>query len=128
MGVLADKIGLKSVFLGGLAVFSLVYFGMVVTTNIYFFAALFFLYGIYAAATEGISKAWISNISDKKDVATAIGTFSGLQSICAMLASSITGFIWFQFGANVAFLLTALITVVVILYFLIRFQPNKYSE
>ena len=124
LGMLADKIGLKSVFLGGLAVFSLVYFGMAVTTNLYFFAALFFLYGIYAAATEGISKAWISNISDKKDVATAIGTFSGLQSICAMLASSITGFIWFQFGATAAFLLTALITVVVILYFLIRFQSN----
>jgi hypothetical protein len=28
--------------------------------NIYVFAGIFALYGIYAAATEGVSKAWIS--------------------------------------------------------------------
>lgn len=119
IGMLADKIGLKTIFIIGLATFSLVYFGMAINTNIYFYFALFFLYGIYAAATEGISKAWISTISDKKDTATAIGTFSGLQSICTLLASSFTGFIWYQFGGKVAFILTASVTVLVAVYFLI---------
>ena len=117
VGILADKIGLKTIFIMGLTLFSIVYFGMAVNTNLYFFFALFFLYGIYASATEGISKAWISNITDKKDTATAIGTFSGLQSICTMLASSLTGLIWFNFGATVAFLTTATVTLVVIIYF-----------
>lgn len=119
IGIIADKIGLKRIFISGLIVFSLVYSGMALNTNIYLFFGLFFLYGIYAAATEGISKAWISNISDKKDTATAIGTFSGLQSICTMLASTLTGLIWFNFGAPTAFLLTAGITVLVVIYFLI---------
>ncbi len=43
-----------------------------------FFFGLFLIYGVYAAATEGIAKAWISNVSDSKDTATAIGTYSGL--------------------------------------------------
>ena len=90
IGVLADNVGLKTIFIIGLALFAIVYFGMAVNTNLYFFFGLFFLYGIYASATEGISKAWISNITDKKDTATAIGTFSGLQSICTMLATSTT--------------------------------------
>jgi len=116
VGIIADKIGLKTIFVIGLAFFAAVYAGMAVNTNLYFFFILFFLYGVYAAATEGISKAWISNITDKKHIATAIGTYSGLQSICAMLASSITGVLWFQFGATITFLITAGAAVFVIFY------------
>lgn len=117
-GILADKIGLKTIFILGLILFATVYFGMAFNTNRYLFIGLFALYGIYSAATEGISKAWISNISDKKDTATAIGTFSGLQSICMMLASSITGLVWYHFGATTAFIATAIVTTIVIIYFL----------
>jgi len=125
IGIIADKIGLKTIFISGLVIFSIVYFGMALNTNIYLFYGLFFLYGIFAAATEGISKAWISNISHKKDTATAIGTFTGLQSICTMLASSLTGLIWFHFGAKVAFLITAVISALVALYLLITIRGFK---
>lgn len=118
IGILGDKVGLKTIFIIGLAIFATVYLGMALNTNQNLFFGLFFLYGIYAAATEGISKAWISNITLKKDTATAIGTFTGLQSICTMIASSLTGFIWFWLGAKTAFLLTAFVTLLVIVYFL----------
>lgn len=118
IGILADKVGLKRIFIIGLALFATVYFGMAVNTNLNVFFGLFFLYGIYAAATEGITKAWISNITDKKDTATAIGTYSGFQSICTMLASSLTGFIWYQFGSTAAFIATATVTLFVLIYFL----------
>lgn len=117
-GILADKVGLKKMFLLGLILFSIVYFGMAVTESIYVFSGLFFLYGLYASATEGISKALISNIADQKDTATAIGTYSGFQSIFAMLASSIAGLIWFQFGAAATFIVTGIATVFVIVYFI----------
>ncbi len=117
LGIVADKIGLKKVFILGLVIFSSVYFGMSVNQNLYVYFLLFFLYGIYAAATEGISKAWISNITDKKDTATAIGTYSGFQSICALIASSFAGYIWFEFGALYTFLITGIVTIVIILYF-----------
>jgi MFS family permease len=123
LGVVADNIGLKKVFLIGLTLFALVYFGMAVNGNAYVYLGLFFLYGIYAAATEGISKAWISNIVNKKDTATAIGTFSGLQSICTMMASSLTGLIWFQFDAAAAFVTTAIVTLIVIVYLLTVPKP-----
>lgn len=128
IGILADKVGLKTIFIGGLALFTIVYFGMSVNTNLSLFFVLFFLYGIYASATEGISKAWISNITDKKDIATAIGTFSGLQSICTMLASSLTGLIWFKFGASTAFILTATVTFMVMIYFMTIPKPSTISK
>ena len=83
IGILADKIGLKKMFIFGLSLFAIVYFGMAFSENSYLIALFFFVYGVYAAATEGVSKAWISNICDKKDTATAIGTYSGFQSISA---------------------------------------------
>ena len=116
IGIIADKIGLKKIFIAGLFVFSLVYIGFAFNNNIYIFLVLFLLYGVYAAATEGISKAWISNIVHKSETATAIGTYSGFQSICAFIASSLCGLLWLNFGAMVTFLLTASVTIFVIVY------------
>ena len=128
IGIIADKVGLKNIFVIGLILFSLVYLGMSANTNLYLFFVLFFLYGIYASATEGISKAWISNITDKKDTATAIGTFSGLQSICAMIASSMAGIIWFKFGGTITFLITAIATIFVVLYILTIPKPITFVK
>jgi MFS family permease len=124
LGILADKIGLKKMFVFGLIIFAIVYFGMSFSVSIYSIAGLFFLYGIYAAATEGVSKAWISNISNKENTATAIGTYTGFQSVFAMLASSMAGLIWFQFGANATFLVTGIATVLIIIYFLFLKNEN----
>ena len=115
-GILADKIGLKKVFLFGMMAFAIVYFGMGLNNNPILYAVLFFIYGIYAASTEGITKAWISNISDPKDTATAIGTFTAFQSICSLAASSIAGFLWFAFNPSVTFILSGSITLIVIIY------------
>lgn len=118
LGVIADKWGLRKIFIGGLVLFVVVYVGMSFNTNLYIFFVLFFLYGIYAAATEGIAKAWISNISKKEDTATSIGTYSAFQSICTMLASSLAGLIWYTAGSSVTFLVTGITTALVVLYFL----------
>lgn len=66
IGILADRIGLKKIFITGLFVFAAVYIGFAFNNTMPVFFFLFFMYGLYAAATEGISKAWISNIVDKK--------------------------------------------------------------
>ena len=119
MGILADKIGLKKTLLIGIFLFAVVYTIMSYRISLTAYFALFFLYGVYSASTEGIAKAWISNIASKKDTATAIGMFSGFQSICLFVASSMTGLIWFKFGAIAAFLCTAFVAVVVLVYFLL---------
>lgn len=124
-GILADRIGLKKIFVTGLVLFAVVYAGMTVNGSLYWYGFLFLIYGLYAAATEGISKAWITNITKKGDTATAIGTYTGFQSICTMMASSITGWVWFTFGANVAFFATSIVTLLVLIYFLIVNVPDR---
>jgi MFS family permease len=115
-GILGDRYGLKFMYIFGLSIFALVYAGIGFAHTIGVMTALFLLYGLYAAATEGISKAWISNLVQKGEVSTAIGFFTGLQSICTLLASTITGWIWFAFGPVAAFEISAAGTILAAVY------------
>jgi len=126
LGIIADQLGLKKVFLFGLVLFVIVYTGFAVNHNMIIFIVLFFLYGLYAAATDSVSKAWISNIAPKSETATAIGTYMGFQSIATLVASSIAGLLWDQYGAVVAFMVTAVVTAGVVLYLsMMKFEMSK---
>lgn len=127
-GIIADRLGIRKIFITGLILFFIVYAGFAFSNNLWIFLLLITIYGFYAAATEGISKAWISNCVLKKDTATAIGGFSGFQSIASLFASSMSGFIWFNYGAKYAFMLTAMVTVIVVIYFLVIRIRVKIDE
>jgi sugar phosphate permease len=99
-----------------LGLFAIVYGGMAITHSFWVIGFLFFLNGIYAAATEGIAKAWISNMVPPEDIATAIGSYSGFQSICGLIASSLAGIVWYNFGSTATFLLSALVASGVLVY------------
>lgn len=123
MGLLADRINMKKVFLVGLLLFSATYFGMSQIGSMTGFYVIFGIYGIYMAATEGISKAWITNMVKKEETATAVGLFASLQSISLMIASTVAGLIWTRAGASPAFLLTAVVSLLVFLYILFFVKP-----
>ena len=116
LGMMADKAGLKRIFLLGLVLFAMVYAGFAFNNSMFIFVLMFAVYGVYAAATEGISKAWISNLVPKNETASAIGTYSGLQSICSLIASSLAGIIWYKFGATAMFISSSIITLIAVGY------------
>ena len=116
LGALADRIGMKKILVSGLILFAIVYVGMAYAESQLVFLVLFFLYGIYAAATEGIAKAWITNICQKNNTATAIGTYTAFQSLATLLASSLAGLIWFYVGASTTFLSSGIMALVVAIY------------
>src|SRR5215203_2679385 len=121
-GKLADKFGIKNVFILGLLMFTIVYGGFAFHPPVVVVFILFFIYGIYAAATEGIVKAWITNIAHDTNTATAVGFYTSCQSICSLLASIIAGFIWSSLGSSFTFGTTAFIAFSVIIYFLLSFR------
>ena len=125
LGALADKIGIKKVFFGGLAFFALVYFlfGITSSTTVIFIA--FFIYGIYAAATEGITKAWITNMAHTTNTATAIGFYTSCESICTLVASIIAGAIWDNLGSSTTFFITSSAAVAVIVYFIFYLKHHR---
>jgi MFS family permease len=122
LGIMADKLGIKKIFISGLALFAIVYFLFGFTSSGVFVFVSFFLYGIYAAATEGISKAWITNLSHRANTATAIGFYTSCQSICSLLASALAGLLWSAFNSSVAFFATSSVTIIVIVFFIRSFK------
>ena len=118
LGAVGDKIGIKKVFFGGLGLFVLVYFLFGITNSVTVLFVAFFIYGIYAAATEGITKAWITNMAHTSNTATAIGFYTSCESFCTLLASIIAGAIWDQMGSSATFFITSASAAVVIIYFI----------
>lgn len=107
MGRLGDAVGLKKTFLAGLGLFIAVYTTIAFVRDFYTLLALFFAYGVYAAMTEGISKAWITNLCKKDDTATAVGTYTAFASLATMLASFTAGLIWRFVTPEATFLVAA---------------------
>lgn len=124
LGILADRIGLKAMLIIGLCAYAILYFGMALMSGGTPFFFFFFAYGIYSSATEGISKAWISNTCESQDLGTALGTFLGFQSITLMIASILTGILWSLIGASTTFLIIGSITTLLIFYFLTLKNPG----
>ncbi len=119
IGILADRIGLKRMLVAGLAVFALVYFFMGFAFSLWQFAILFGFYSLYAASTEGISKALISNIAAKDETATAIGFYTSLASVMTLLASSLGGLLWFSLGPRGMFMISGTGVGIVVIYMLV---------
>lgn len=127
-GLLADKIGMKTTFIIGLVIFAGVYLGMALNHTLVWFYVLFFFYGIFMAATEGIGKAWISNIASKNDTGKALGIYLGMNSFFLLLASCIAGILWEKISPEATFYATALVTAIVVVYFLIAIKTKPVKE
>ncbi|MEJ5352632.1 MAG: MFS transporter [Melioribacteraceae bacterium] len=112
-GNLSDKFGKKKIFAAGLFIFSIVYFTFAINTEPMVIWICFALYGIYAASTEGIAKAWISDIIDINYRGSAIGLLTTLMSLGVMCGSIITGFLWDKFGAIVPFLISSVVSFII---------------
>lgn len=127
LGVLGDKLGIRKIFLGGLIVFSAVYFTFAVSGSVVVIFTAFLVYGIYAAATEGIARAWITNMAHEKNTATAIGFYTSCESVATLLASFITGALWTAWSSTAAFCTTAIAALITAVYlFLLR--PHQSSR
>ena len=107
-GMLADRIGLRSMIVIGLIIFAVVYGLMGFVHGLIGFGILFLFYGFYAAATDGISKAWISNVAEKSEIATAIGFYSSMLSIATLISSSMAGLLWAIYGMKAMFLISGI--------------------
>ena len=124
LGMLADKIGFKKLFIAGLALFAVVYAGFAFDPSIVTIFILFAIYGLFSAATDGVSKAWITNIAHNENTATAVGFYTSCQSICTLGASTIAGFIWENLGSSYTFSVTSGIAILVMIYFFFSLRKN----
>jgi len=126
-GLLSDKFGAKKVFMGGLLVFSLVYFLFGFAQSSQLLWLLFPLYGVYIAATDGVSKVYISEFITTKESGTYFGAYYTLTAIGTFLASFIGGILWSKLSPSSTFYFGSILSFAAFIIFTL-FQQNVLSK
>ena len=126
-GYISDTLGARKVYAGGLIVFGIVYILFGLVKNPALLWVLFPLYGMYIAATDGVSKAYISEFITKKESGTFFGAYYTLTAIGAFLASVIGGLLWNAISPSATFFyggIMALFAFGILMWFHRRFRSH----
>jgi MFS family permease len=111
-GIISDKIGPKKVLLVGFLLFSAVYLFFGLAHSSLFLWFLFPVYGIYMALTEGVGKAYISNLVPQEKTGTAFGIYQTTIGLCTFFASLIAGLLWTYIDVSAPFIFGSMMAVI----------------
>jgi MFS family permease len=93
-GTLSDRIGRRPVLVAGYALYAVVYGAFALNSSPDWCWALFAVYGLFPALTEGVEKAFISDLAPFERRATLLGLHGTLLALGLLPASIIGGLLW----------------------------------
>ncbi len=102
-GALSDRFGRKPLIIAGWLIYAGVYFGFARANAVWHAWALFALYGLFYAMTEGTEKALVADLVPSARRGAAFGWYNLAIGLGALPASLIFGAIWDRVGPETAF-------------------------
>ncbi len=120
-GVLSDRLTRKRILIIGYLIFAFVYFGFGIARTTSAIWGLFLIYGFYMAMTDGVNKAFVSDMVEQDRRGTALGVFHSITGFLSFFASLIAGLLWTNFGAPATFLYGAITAIISCLLLLLLF-------
>ncbi|HLN53302.1 MAG TPA: MFS transporter [Lentimicrobium sp.] len=103
LGTLSDRIGKEKLLIAGYIIYTIVYYGFGVSSSTGALLALFALYGLYSAATDGVQKAFVSDLVDSNKKGTGLGIYNALLGITLLPASLIAGILYDKVNSSIPF-------------------------
>jgi MFS family permease len=111
-GALSDRFGRKPLIIAGWLIYAAVYFGFARASAVWHAWALFALYGLFYAFTEGTEKALVADLVPSARRGAAFGWYNLAIGLGALPASLIFGAIWDRAGPETAFVFGASLALV----------------
>jgi len=130
IGSLSDRVGKEKILITGFIIYAVVYYGFGVTTSTGAIIALFALYGLYSAATDGIQKAFISDIIDSNKKGTGLGIYNALLGTTLLPASLIAGLLYDKVNSSIPFYFgaaTAAFSAVLMLIYFLKYKNHSVT-
>ena len=115
----------------GLGTFATVYLGFALANDSWQVWPLFFVYGLYIALTDGISKALIADLAPADRRGAMLGAYGMITGLGALFASVVAGLLWDQVNSAAPFLLgsvMAVLSAAVVLTLPARFQGGAGAQ
>jgi len=106
-GSWSDKTGRKPIIIFSFLFYSVIYFFFGIANNLWAIWVLFGAYGIYYGLSAGVFRAYIADLVEPENRATAYGLFNTGIGIALFPASLIMGALWDRFGSKWAFWVSA---------------------
>ncbi|HZP56628.1 MAG TPA: MFS transporter [Dehalococcoidia bacterium] len=103
----SDRLGRKPLLIAGFAVFALVYAGFAAARSGAVVWLLFAVYGAYIAFTDGVGKAFVSDLVPDARRGTAMGLYNATTGAMLLVASLLGGLLWDEVGPAATFTLGA---------------------
>jgi MFS family permease len=127
-GILSDRWGRKQLIVAGWIVYAACYAAWGVVEGAVWMVALFLVYGLYSAATEGAERAFVADFIPPEVRGTAFGWFHLAVGVSALPASVLFGVLWTAYGARTAFGVSAGLAVAASVLLLLLSPPRAPSE
>ena len=102
-GAVSDRLGRRNVMLAGYLVFAVVYAGFGYAKSPIHVWVLFGCYGIYNALTQGVQRAFASDLVCAERRGTGLGAYHMLTGVALLPASVIAGYLWDSIGPSAPF-------------------------
>jgi MFS family permease len=98
LGAWSDQVGRRRLMFTGWLAYGLVYLGFAFSKTGWQVWALFGLYGLYYAATEGAARALVADLVPQAQRGTAYGLYNAAIGLTVLPASLIAGLLWQGLG------------------------------
>jgi len=93
-GRISDRVPRRRVFGAGLVVFAVAYLGLGIVTSAAWVWPLLAVYGAFTALTDGVGKAWISDLLSAERQGSGLGLYQGVIGAGSLLAGVWAGLAW----------------------------------
>jgi MFS family permease len=127
-GILSDRWDRRKIVVAGWLVYAATYAAWGLATGTGWMVGLFLVYGLYAAATEGVERALVADFVPAGRRGTAYGWFHLVVGISALPASVLFGVLYKWRGAPVAFGTSAALAILASAFLLSLRNPTAPAE
>lgn len=124
VGSLSDRIGRERLIIFGYVLYSLIYLGFALSGSPAPIVLLFALYGLYSASTDGVQKALVTDIIDKRFKGTGLGIYNFLVGITLLPASLIAGLLYDKVDNRAPFLFGSAMAIIAAVMLFIFYRYN----
>ena len=118
-GRLGDRLGHRTLLLGGFLLLALTYVGFALVQAASWIWPLMAAYGVFIALVDGNQKVFATALLPQTARGTGLGTFNALLGFAELVASIGGGLLWASAGPQVPFLVGAMVAAVAFVMLLI---------